>query len=159
MTLVRRRILLRLVLIAVTAPLSTVANAEPPFINLAFPPSGIVAPREDPGSPHVLPMLPQHAQGCGEDGSVKLEYTIGIDGAVSDIRIVTSSGFTDIDAAAFAAVRSWHYLPATKDGSPLAVRVGETMALSAPAHAPDFKADCSPAGMQAAADAILKGSR
>jgi protein TonB len=154
----RELMALRTVFLAVfAAALATAAQAEPPFVSLAFPPAGIVAPREDPSVPHVLPSLPAHAQACNEDGTVKLEYTIGSDGTVSDIRVAASSGYADIDAAAVAGAQTWRYVPATKDGTPLAVRTGVTMELPALAHPPDFKADCSASATQAAAAAILKG--
>src|SRR5579872_2487071 len=52
------------------------AVASPPFINMLFPPPGIVGPREDPSEPHALPVYPPHAAGCKETGQVKLEITI-----------------------------------------------------------------------------------
>src|SRR5260221_1536279 len=62
-------------------------RANPPFINMLYPPTGITAPREDPAVPHVLPSYPAHAAVCKETGQVKLQLTIGTGGSVSDVQV------------------------------------------------------------------------
>ena len=133
------------------------ALANPPFINMLYPPPGVSAPREDPSAPHALPTSPAHAVACQESGAVKLALTIGTDGRVSDALVTSSSGYGDLDAAASVGARSWRYLPATKDGEPIAVRVTTTIFFAPETKAPDFQADCGTAGMQAAVDAIAHG--
>lgn len=51
-----------------------------------------------------------------------LEVTVRVDGSVSDV-LVVEPGDSKFDAAAKAAVEQWRYLPARKDGQPVAVRM------------------------------------
>jgi len=67
----------------------------------------------------IYPLAPRLA---GMSGSVAVEYTVGRDGQVSDAR-VESSDREDFAWAAVQAVRRWRYVPAERDGSPLAVRL------------------------------------
>src|SRR5579871_5627637 len=129
--------------------------AEPPFINTVFPPPGFVGPREDPSFPHAQPGIPEHATQCQESGTVKLVLTISAEGRVSDMTVAQSSGFADLDAAVTTQARKWRYLPATKDGAPTEVRITEAISLTAEKHGPNFAADCSRAGAEAAAAALL----
>jgi TonB family protein len=133
------------------------ALANPPFINMLYPPPGVIAPREDPSAPHALPTAPAHAAACQESGAVKLALTIGTDGGVSEALVTSSSGYADLDAAASVGARGWRYVPATKDSSPIAVRITTTVFFAPDTKAPDFQADCGTAGMQAAVDAIAHG--
>ena len=96
--------------VAVTGP----ALADPPFINMVFPPPGIVAPRENPSFPHEQPAYPEHATQRQEDGTAK--------------------------------------------GAPTAVRVAMTIPLQPEKHGPNFAADCTRAGTEAAAEALLRSA-
>jgi len=51
-----------------------------------------------------------------------LEVTVNVDGSVSDI-VVVEPGDSKFDTAAKAAVEQWRYLPARKDGQPVAIRM------------------------------------
>jgi TonB family protein len=136
--------------------------ADPPFINPVFPPPGYVGPQEDEDNPHAPVVVPQHAIVCQENGDVKVALTIGPDGRVPDAFIAQSTGFADLDAAALIQVRQWRYMPATKDGDPTTVRITVTLRLmSSEKPLPNFAnraADCTPAGDQAAADALWSAS-
>jgi protein TonB len=152
-----RRVRLPVVLAAV-ALAAYPAQANPPFINMLFPPPGMTGPHEDASAPHALPAYPAHARACQEGGTVKLELTIAADGSVSSARVTASSGFADLDAEAQLTARSWRYAAATKDGVPLAVRVATSLTFAPEKHGPDFQTDCTPAGTQAAAEALLHPS-
>jgi protein TonB len=45
------------------------------------------------------------------------------EGAAVEIVLHRPSGFQMLDRAAIAAVRSWHFLPATRDGRPVSAWV------------------------------------
>ena len=149
---------LKLVTALVVALVSAPSLAEPPFINMVFPPPGFVGPREDPASPHDQPPYPEHATRCQESGTAKVVLTIAADGRVSDATVVQSTGFADLDAAVYLQVRKWRFLPATRDDTPTAVRVSMTIPLTPEKHGPDFAADCTRAGTAAAADALLRAA-
>ncbi|HXC57254.1 MAG TPA: energy transducer TonB [Rhizomicrobium sp.] len=52
--------------------------------------------------------------------TVQLAVRVEPDGHVSQVRLMRSSGFCPLDAAALDGVWSWHYQPATRDGVPFA---------------------------------------
>jgi protein TonB len=64
-------------------------------------------------------VYPPEAQSDKAQGVVILETTIGIDGRVTDVRIVRS--IPQLDAAAVAAVKQWEYTPTLQNGVPVAV--------------------------------------
>jgi TonB family protein len=80
-----------------------------------------VSPRPDPSAPHTL-IYPPIAAWNEQQGTARLLLTIGPDGWVLDATLLTSSGYAQLDAAALLTVGYWHYLPATKNGVPIAVR-------------------------------------
>jgi TonB family protein len=63
---------------------------------------------------------PASAAGRAEAGVTLVTFVVGTDGRVSGPVTVRSSGFQDLDQAALACIASWHYLPATFDGKPVA---------------------------------------
>ncbi|KPF73688.1 hypothetical protein IP88_08455, partial [alpha proteobacterium AAP81b] len=64
------------------------------------------------------PAYPSAARRLGEEGAVVLDVTIGSDGGVLDVRLLTSSGSPRLDAAAIDHARArWHFTPALKDGA------------------------------------------
>src|ERR1700737_1011887 len=107
--------------------LASNALANPPFINMLYPPPGVSAPREDASSPHGLPPTPAHAAACKESGAVKLALPIAAGGSGSEALGPRAGGFADLDAAASVKARSWRYIPAMKGGTPIAVRVSTTI--------------------------------
>jgi TonB family protein len=48
-------------------------------------------------------------------------FTISEMGSVADPRVVQSSGYADLDAAAVECISTWKYRPATQNGSAVAV--------------------------------------
>lgn len=95
--------------------------------------SAIAAPRREPVSidprrPLTQPPYPAASVRFGEEGTVTLELRVARDGRVLDARVLRSSGFPRLDAAAIEeARRAWRLRPATEDGSAIeasyAVRV------------------------------------
>jgi len=71
--------------------------------------------------PHAMPpdAYPLISVVQGEQGNVLLEFTIRLDGSVSDPRVVRSSGFPRLDEAATENVKAWKYGPSEKEGKPV----------------------------------------
>lgn len=65
---------------------------------------------------------PPAARDAGREASVDLEITVGVDGHVLDARVLAPVG-DGFDEAALAAVRQFVFIPATKDGQPVAARI------------------------------------
>jgi TonB family protein len=63
---------------------------------------------------HVPPIYPQEAQTARIEGIVIIEATIGVDGRVSDARILKS--IPPLDQAAVDAVRQWEFTPTSLEG-------------------------------------------
>jgi TonB family protein len=86
------------------------------------PPSAGVPP---PGSARkifdVRPVWPDEAQRARVQGIVIVEFTVGVDGAVSDARILR--GIPLLDQAALDCVRQWRYEPAIRNGQAIPVRM------------------------------------
>jgi protein TonB len=81
-----------------------------------------------PRRPLTQPPYPAASVRFGEEGTVTLELRVARDGRVLDARVLRSSGFPRLDAAAIEeARRVWWLRPATEDGSTIeasyAVRV------------------------------------
>lgn len=77
-------------------------------------------PRVDPAKPLTQPDYPLASIRADEQGTVTLELLVGLDGRVLDARIVGSSGYPRLDAAARTeATRRWRLEPATLDGRPV----------------------------------------
>jgi periplasmic protein TonB len=68
------------------------------------------------GLDNPLPIYPALSRRLREEGVVRLSVMILADGRVAEVSVQKSSGFPRLDAAAVAAVRRWHYLPARRDG-------------------------------------------
>lgn len=62
------------------------------------------------------PVYPAMSKRRGEQGQVIHSVLIGIDGMPISARMVKSSGFERLDAAAYAAVMSWHYVAGQRNG-------------------------------------------
>lgn len=66
---------------------------------------------------------PQHpARGFRISGTVLIGLIITSKGEPKDVHVVRSLE-KDVDQAAVDAVRQWHFDPATKDGTPVAVKI------------------------------------
>ncbi len=75
------------------------------------------------------PMYPPMAKRMGLQGAFKIEFTIGTDGTVSDIEILsrpTGSG-SIFDQAILTAARSWKFSPELSAGQAVRSRVSKTL--------------------------------
>ena len=63
------------------------------------------------------PVYPAVARAAGFSGSVDLQFTIGPDGSVRNIRVVKGNNL--LAHAAVEAVKAWHFQPARRDGIPV----------------------------------------
>ena len=68
---------------------------------------------------HVNPVYPSEALRTGVQGIVIAEAVIGVDGKVTDVRIVRS--VAPLDQAAIEAVRQWEFTPTLLNGVPVPV--------------------------------------
>jgi TonB family protein len=79
--------------------------------------------------PHIdlqqSPIVPFHFDPTrgGEIGDAIVDFTVHADGSVSDAAVTQSSGFLTFDAAAVAHIVHRHYIPATKNGTPVDVHM------------------------------------
>jgi TonB family protein len=69
------------------------------------------------------PNYPQSAIQRRWEGTVLLRVHITTEGRVGDVDIVRSSGHDVLDGEAVRAVRSWRFVPAIRDGRPIASAV------------------------------------
>lgn len=90
---------------------------------VAAPPSviqgGDLGARMVSGKP---PRYPVESRRQREQGTVVLSLVLGTDGAVEQISINRSSGFSRLDDAALHAVRRWRWEPVVRGGAPVKVR-------------------------------------
>lgn len=68
------------------------------------------------------PRYPVESRRRKEQGTVKLQLVLGLDGVVETIAIARSSGFERLDAAALGAVRTWRWQPTLQGGVPVKVK-------------------------------------
>ncbi len=66
------------------------------------------------------PIYPADAVRRGEQGVVTLVIHVSPAGLASGVAVAQSSGFLLLDRAARDAVEDWHFLPAVRDGRPIA---------------------------------------
>ena len=62
------------------------------------------------------PEYPRKAARSGEEGWVKIEFTITSQGEVDDPKVVASKPRRIFDRAALKAIRKWRFKPKTVDG-------------------------------------------
>ena len=68
---------------------------------------------------HVSPVYPAIAQQARVEGMVIIEAIVGVDGRVTEARVLRSKPL--LDEAALAAVRQWEFTPTTLNGVPVPV--------------------------------------
>jgi TonB family protein len=56
------------------------------------------------------------------EGTAIVNFYIGVDGKVSDVRFLQSTGNPDLDEATESCVTNWRYKPALQNGTPIGVR-------------------------------------
>jgi protein TonB len=77
--------------------------------NCVTPPTATYSPE---------PKYPDNEHKSGHEGDVILKVLIDTDGTPRDISVARSLG-PDFDAAATAAVQTWRFTPAMKNGKPI----------------------------------------
>lgn len=78
----------------------------------------VVLPKSDPARPLSQPAYPPASRRSGEHGTVVLKLHVLEDGSVADAVIAQSSGYPDLDYAAFYESFRWRLDPGTIDGMP-----------------------------------------
>lgn len=87
-----------------------------PVTPAALPPSAPVGI----AATHTTPDYPPMSRRLNEEGAVRLRLAIAPEGNVNDASVEHSSGFSRLDDAAVAWVRThWRYRPATREGKPI----------------------------------------
>lgn len=90
---------------------------QPPVAALAPAAAGVRGGATDPPlvearpryRDNPRPKYPRRARRQGHQGMVVLEVLVNRDGDVEDLRLLSSSGFSTLDRAAAAAVKSWRF--------------------------------------------------
>jgi len=91
----------------------------------AAEPVAAVAPRQArvdaPPRPKraIRPHYPKGSRQRGEQGDVTVELRVGTDGHVLEVKIVKSSGFPELDAAAEQAAKAARFEPARSGNTPV----------------------------------------
>ena len=73
--------------------------------------------------PPTPAVYPSRSIELGQQGEVMVRVRLEPDGAAAEIVLWRSSNFPLLDRAALTAVRGWHFLPALRDGRPVAAWV------------------------------------
>ena len=107
---------------AITTTAAAPVRAAPP------PPVAdvIIGPRQNPRRPNTGAddIYPAMSKRLGEEGAVILLLTVNEEGKVTEATVQTSSGFERLDEAATKeAVRTWRFLPGTKNGKPAVMQM------------------------------------
>jgi protein TonB len=75
----------------------------------------------------VAPEYPVRARARGAAGAVTLSILVGADGRVRDVRVLKADPPDLFEEAAVDAVRQWTFTPGEYNGSPVDVRVEQTL--------------------------------
>jgi protein TonB len=87
----------------------------------SFTLEGRVAPPEAlDAARNRRPIYPEMSRRRGQEGTVMLELRVDANGRVTEVRVVESSGFSALDAAALETLREWRFRPAQRAGLPVA---------------------------------------
>jgi len=68
----------------------------------------------------IRPTYPIASRRRGEEGTVILDVSVGVDGRAAAVSLVSSSGFPDLDRAAVRAAEQARFKPGTRNGKPVA---------------------------------------
>jgi TonB family protein len=78
----------------------------------------------------VRPVYPTSMRVAGREGQVPIEATIGPDGSVSSVRVLSAQVHPDFAIAAVDAVRQWRFTPTLLNGQPVEVVMTVTVQFS-----------------------------
>jgi TonB family protein len=76
-----------------------------------------------PPKPRLTPI--EYPEGVTGTAEVVLQMTVGVDGIVTDVTVI--SGTPPFDEAARVSARAWRFDPALRDGRPVAARIRYTL--------------------------------
>lgn len=113
---------------------STTRPATTPEPTTTPPPATTPAPEPEPAKPvlpsrdavlvrTVRPGYPPKAARARQEGWVEVQFTVGADGKVSDVRVVRGDPARVFDREAIRAVQQWEFQPAIRDGQPAAMNM------------------------------------
>lgn len=97
---------------------TTTTTAAAPATRPAIP-----AVREARLLSRVDPVYPREAARSRQNGWVEVEFTIGRDGSVSDVRVVDARPARVFNQAAQRAIQEWRFEPRMENGEPVASRM------------------------------------
>jgi len=98
------------------------------------------------------PAYPESAKMANQQGIVLLSVRISAKGEPLDVRVKKSSSFQILDQSAVAAVRRWHFAPATRDNVPIEMDVTLPINFSLKQEQPSAaSAQVTPAGVKTGA--------
>src|ERR1019366_6980551 len=86
---------------------------------------------------HVDAVYPPSALAARKHAGAVLAGTVDADGHVSKVDLVESGG-ADLDEAAIVAAREWTFVPALRDGKPVASRIKMPFHFAPPALPPEL---------------------
>ena len=101
-------------------------SATAPAIHPTVPPNLNAAPRTQPPADRLVaahliyrvePFYPKEVLQQRTEGTVKIRATVGQDGRVKNLRVV--SGPASLTSAALSAAQYWRYVPALRNGEPI----------------------------------------
>ena len=75
----------------------------------------------------AAPVYPPQAARRKIEGSVELEFTVGVDGNLSDVRVVRSDPQNIFDREAVRAAQRWRFSPRSEGGVPVSSKVRKTL--------------------------------
>ena len=95
---------------------------------------GVETPEEDgahqggtkgasPRGDNPKPEYPFVARNRGYQGRVVVQVDVLPDGTAGSVELTSSSGYDSLDAAALRTVRHWRFVPARRNGRPVAAAV------------------------------------
>lgn len=98
------------------------------------------APAANTVEPKVIdttaPKYPVAAFKQGLSGKVELRVDVGIDGTVTDVRVLSATAPGVFDEAALGAARQWRFQPALEDGKPVTAALQIPVTFEANGKAP-----------------------
>ena len=71
----------------------------------------------------VDPQYPPEAMRGRQQGWVELEFTVDVDGSISNVSVVASRPTRVFDRAAIRAMQEWRFDPRLENGEPVATRM------------------------------------
>jgi protein TonB len=94
------------------------AKSPPPSLSLPQGPIALATELSVVCPERTAPDYPSRSRRNGEEGTVLLRVELTEAGDIGAARIQTSSGFSRLDEAALAAVRTWRCQPPHRNGQP-----------------------------------------